>query len=322
MKKGTVLRIERISPDDGIGLRTVIFLKGCPLRCAWCSTPESHKMAPEWYYMQSKCRHCGLCLKTCPNGALRPSEDGTAVVRDPEKCVNCFQCAAVCLTHAIGIFGEEMTIDQIMKEINKDRLYYFYSNGGVTLSGGDILMQADFAREILKECREIMIDTAAEMDLYGSYENVAKLLPYLNRYFVDLKVMDPEMHKKWTGVSNETILSNIMRAGTEYPDTPLTVRMPIIPGVNDSEENIMALAGFCSRIPACRMIEFLPYHRLGSAKYRYIGKEYRFENVEPMSEEEAEEKISCLRGHLWPFAVTLSGREIVPATRWKQNGTP
>ena len=314
MRKGIVLRIERISPDDGNGLRTVIYLKGCPLRCAWCSTPESHKMAPEWYYMQSKCRHCGICLKTCPQGALRPSEDLTAVVRDSEKCVNCFKCASVCLTHAIDIFGKEMTVDQIMKEVNKDRLYYFYSDGGVTLSGGDVLMQADFAAEILKECREVMIDTAAEMDLYGPYDNVTKLLPYLNRYFVDLKVMDPEMHRKWTGVSNETVLSNIKRAGEEYPDTPLTVRMPIIPGVNDSEENLTALAEFCGTVKNCRTLEFLPYHRLGSAKYRYIGKKYLFEDVAPMTEEEAAEKIACIAGNAWPFSVILSGRELTEAS--------
>ncbi|MCI2062846.1 MAG: glycyl-radical enzyme activating protein [Eubacteriaceae bacterium] len=308
--EGTVLRIERISPDDGNGLRTVIFLKGCPLRCAWCSTPESHESEPEWYYMQSKCRYCGYCVKACGQNALSVSEDGSAIIRNKEKCINCFRCADACITKAIDVFGKKMTVDEVMKEINKDRLFYFCSNGGITLSGGDVLLQADFAGELLKECRENVINTSAELDMFGDYEKVKKIIPFLNSYFVDLKHMDPEEHIIWTGLSNRTILANIIRAGEEYPNTPMNARVPLIPGVNDSKKNITATAEFCRKVKSCRSLEFLPYHRLGTAKYKYLGIGYQFEHVKPLSEEETEERIRCLNGMDLPFPVKISGKVI------------
>ncbi|MGL6201797.1 MAG: glycyl-radical enzyme activating protein [Lachnospiraceae bacterium] len=185
MNQGTVLRIERISPSDGQGLRTVVYFKGCPLRCAWCSTPESQSSQPEWFYKQAKCQQCAACIMACPQSALSFSE--SAVIRDKSKCINCFKCASACLSHAIGIYGKTMTVDQVMREIRKDTLFYFYSEGGVTLSGGDVLVQADFAREILKACQEDCISTTAELDMYGSYKNVKKVLEYLDSYFVDIK---------------------------------------------------------------------------------------------------------------------------------------
>lgn len=311
MKKGTVLRIERISPNDGMGLRTVVFLKGCPLRCAWCSTPESHSKNPEWFYKQAKCRHCAKCIQTCPQHALAPSADRTAVVRDKTKCVNCFQCASVCLTHAIGIYGQDMRVDEVMKEIRKDSLFYFHSGGGVTLSGGDVLMQADFAQELLKACRDECINTSAELDMYGAYANVQKLLPYLNSYFVDIKHMDGAMHKQWTGVDNATILSNIQTASAEFPQVPLYARVPLIPGVNDQKANILATAAFCSRLPSCQSLEFLPFHRLGAAAYQYTDRPYAFAEQQAMTAEEAAQKIACLRGKALPYPVKVAGKIVV-----------
>ncbi|WP_329886354.1 glycyl-radical enzyme activating protein [Pseudoramibacter faecis] len=309
---GTVLRIERISPDDGMGLRTVIFLKGCPLRCAWCSTPESHKREPEWYYMQSKCRRCGHCIAACPNGALAFSADGSAIVRDQSRCHNCFRCADACIPHAIDIFGKTMSVDDIMREVQKDRLFYFYSGGGVTLSGGDVLLQADFAEAILKACKESLIDTTAELDLYGDYANLARLLPLLDSYFADLKHMDDAAHQKWTGVSNKTILANARRAGEAFPDTPMHARVPFIPGVNDTEENIVATAEFCREIPNCRSLEFLPYHRLGTAKYRYLGRPCPFEHITPLTVEATEEQVAILKARDWPFEIKIAGKVMFP----------
>lgn len=312
MKEGTVLRIERISPNDGVGLRTVVFLKGCPLRCAWCSTPESHSPKPEWFYKKIKCRHCADCIRACPQKALSPSADRTAVVRDTTKCIHCFRCADVCLTHAIGIYGSTMSVDDIMKDIRKDSLFYFHSGGGVTLSGGDVLMQADFAKELLKACREECINTAAELDMFGFYENVRKLMPYLDSYFVDLKQMDSVMHKKWTGVDNTTILSNIKRASEEFPHIPLHARVPLIPGVNDGEENLLQTAEFCTQLPSCVSLEFLPFHRLGASAYEYLGREYVFEEASALSREEALERISVLPIDDLPFEVKISGIAVTP----------
>lgn len=310
MKQGTVLRIERISPNDGMGLRTVIFLKGCPLRCAWCSTPESHKKEPEWFYKKALCRGCGRCIAACPNQALQMDKKEMTIIRDRTKCSNCLQCTKVCYYHAVGTYGQTMTIDQIMDKIRKDSLFYFYSGGGVTLSGGDILLQADFSREILKECKEECINTTAEMDFYGSYENIKKLLPYLDSYYVDLKMMDEERHKKWTGVSNESIKKNLSLAAKDFPQIPLTIRVPLISGVNDAEENIRETALFCESLKNCRTLEFLPFHRLGLATYEYIGKEYYFKEQSPMTEWEAKEKIRCITEQSWNFNIRVSGQQL------------
>ena len=311
--KGTVLRIERISPNDGNGLRTVVFLKGCALHCAWCSTPESQKCAPEWSYRQAKCIHCSKCIRECPAGALSPSEDLRALVRDRDKCVNCFRCAEVCLTRAIDIYGKTMTVDEIVRDIRKDSLFYFHSKGGVTVSGGDILLQADFAAALLSECREECLDTAAEMDMFGPYENVKKILPHLCSCFVDIKHMDPVLHRKWTGVDNGSILANIRRASEEFPKVPLHARVPLVPGVNDDRDNLEATARFCAQLTGCRTLEFLPFHRLGAAAYQYTGRKYHFAGLEAMSFDEAFSRVGFLAEKEWPFTIKIAGRKIGPA---------
>ena len=305
--EGRILRIEKISPNDGSGLRTVVFLKGCPLRCKWCSTPESQSGETELFYKQAKCIHCGRCIQVCPRHALSVSADRRAVVRDREKCIGCYKCVDACLTEATGLYGKTMTVDEVMHEIRKESLFYFFSGGGVTLSGGDVLLQADFAAEILRQCKEECMHTMAELDMYGDYENVAKILPYLDAYFADIKLMDPELHKRWTGRSNETILRNIRQAAEEYPDKSLHARAPIIPGVNDTLENIRATLEFCKQLPACRELEFLPYHRLGSATYDYLGRSYDFKDLEPLDKEAVTEKLQQLDLEGLPFAVRVSG---------------
>ena len=308
MKQGTVLRIEKISPNDGQGLRTVVFLKGCPLRCRWCSTPESQSAKPELFYKQAKCVHCGRCIMSCPQHALSVSADRRAVVRDRGRCVQCFRCAEVCLTEATGLYGKTMTVQEVMREIRKESLFYFFSGGGVTLSGGDVLLQAEFAAEILRQCKEECLNTTAELDMFGSYEKVRMVIEQLDSYYADIKLMDPEAHRKWTGQSNETILRNIRQASEEFPDTPLHARVPLIPGVNDSKENILATAEFCRTLPSCRELEFLPYHRLGSATYDYLDRPYEFRDMEPMPAETAEEAIRVLDRASLPFEVRVAQR--------------
>lgn len=307
MEKGAVLRIERISPQDGQGLRTVVFLKGCPLRCAWCSTPESQRAEPEWHYKQAKCQRCMRCIDACPHGALRFSPEKSGIVRDRDACAECFACADACLPKAIGVHGKIMTVDDVMKEIRKDSLFYFYSQGGVTLSGGDVLLQPVFAGEILKACREDCINTAAELDMFGHYENVARVMQFLDAVFADVKAMDAAVHKLWTGVDNRTILDNIVRVSTDFPKTPITVRVPLIPGINDSRESIEAAADFCATVKTCRTLEFLPYHRLGDAAYRYIDRAYECAHLPSMTNDQARQRVQFLTERNMPFTVKVSG---------------
>ncbi len=308
---GKILRIEKISLNDGPGMRTVVFFKGCPLRCAWCSTPESQKCEEEVYYQPQKCVRCGKCVAACSRGALSVNADTGLIDRDYSKCVHCFDCVRACLPKAQGKYGQDMTVKQVMKYIHRDEVFFFHSGGGVTLSGGDILMQAEFAQGILKECWDSGIHTMAELDMFGAYENVALLLPYLNAFYVDIKLMDPEKHKQWTGQSNETILSNVRRAAQECRKDAIHIRVPLIRDVNDSEENILQTAEFCCELPNCAELEFLPYHRLGQATYSYLGRSYPFEEQSPMSVDEAKEKLRCLVGREFPFPIRISGTEFL-----------
>lgn len=310
MEQGTVLRIERISPQDGQGLRTVVFLKGCPLRCAWCSTPESQSPTPEWFYKEAKCQHCSNCIAACPRAVLSFSPDGEKLLRDKDRCDNCFLCASACVPGAIGVYGKTMTVDEVMKEIRKDSLFYFYSRGGITLSGGDILLQSRFAAEILAACREDCIHTNAELDMFGKYENVADIMQFLDTCFIDIKLMDTAAHLRWTGVENTTILANTLLASADFPRTSMTVRVPLIPEITDSRQNVEATAEFCATLTNCEALEFLPYHRLGDAAYRSLARSYECTRIPPLSHEEAHRRIAFLAERKLPFALKISGKSI------------
>lgn len=310
--KANILRIEKISPTDGEGLRTVVFFKGCPLRCAWCSTPESQRAEPELYYQRNRCVSCGRCAAACPEGALSLGEDGR-VRRDRERCKDCFHCADVCPTRSLQIYGKEMTVKQVLREILKDEVFYFHSGGGVTLSGGDVLCYPDFAEELLRECKEAAINTSAELDMYGPYGRIERLLPWLDTFFADLKLMDPGRHKKWTGVSNEPILENLIRASRQCRKNAIHIRVPLIWDINDDRENILAAARFCSTLENCAELEFLPYHRLGQHSYEYLGRDYALEKLPAMNYEDAFSRVSFLRGESWHFPIRISGRLIAPA---------
>lgn len=314
---GRILRIEKISPNDGQGLRTVVFLKGCPLRCGWCSTPESQKKAFELYYRPAKCAFCGKCVEACPQKALKKGSDRIILDGCKEDCSDCLLCARVCPTGALGVYGMEMTVEQVMKQILKDEVFYFHSGGGVTLSGGDVLLQAEFAAALLKECRDNGIHTMAELDMYGDFSKVEMLLPYLNGLYIDIKHMDPLEHQRWTGVDNKTILENINKTAAYFKARHLKkavhFRIPLIWDVNDSEENIIRTAQFCAETGVCEELEFLPYHRLGESTYEYLGRAYAFAGKPKMTFEDACEKARVLRGRKLPFPVKISGKEMIKA---------
>ena len=236
--KGTVLRLEKSSIFDGDGLRTVVFLKGCPLRCRWCSTPESfHKK-------------------------IQTTLDGTIT------------------------YGQIMTVEEVMVEVRKDIPFYFHSGGGVTLSGGEILAQADFAYNIIRRSCWEGINTAIETSFYGEWLKIERILGCANTAFVDMKLMDPVKHKQFTGVENDIILENIRRAGQgRIRGLKLVIRRPLIPGVNDSKEELEALGAFLGELPGVDHLQLLPYHRLGTDTYRKLGVPYQLAELEVPDEE-------------------------------------
>ena len=247
--KGMVLRMEKAAVYDGEGMRTVVFLKGCPLRCQWCSTPESQ------------------------SGKVEVTKDGTIT------------------------YGKVMTVEEVLVEVRKDSLFYFHSGGGMTLSGGEILVQPEFVLALLRRARFEAIHSTIETTLFADWSVAEPILLAVDNAFVDLKIFDEEKHKKYTGVSNRLILENIRKAGHLKREGTLIIRTPLIPGVNDTKEELEAMGKFLSELPEVTGLELLPYHRLGTDTYRKLGREYLLKDVEVPSPEHMEWCRSVVRRH-------------------------
>lgn len=289
---GKVLRIERSSNKDGAGLRTVVFLKGCPLRCEWCSTPESQSASYEVGFLPSLCIKCGECAKACLHGLIHfDAVDGVSA--EPLGCAGCGRCKTACTRSAVRIYGREMSSDELMEEIVKDDVF-FHHGGGVTLSGGEVLSQPDFVMDILKRCHGFGIDAAMESCAFAKWGVLAPMLDYLSSIFIDVKIMDPVKHESYTGAGNALVLDNIVRIDSS-DKTKLTIRVPFIPTVNDDVENFEMLAYFCSGLRNLLAIEILPYHRLGLETYRNLGRPVPFPEIFPPRREEIEDKIVPLK---------------------------
>ena len=291
---GSVLKIERTSIHDGQGLRTVIFLKGCPLRCRWCSTPESQRSTPQRGYARDRCVSCGICVRSCPEGALAMSEDSQKVLTDSLKCKNCFVCVSKCLHGALKKYGSLMSVREVVREITKDEIFFFHSGGGVTISGGEPLSQPDFVSEVLKECRELGIHTAIETSLHAPFESIEKIMPWLNVLYVDIKHMDKEFHRQWVGSDNSLILDNIQKIDQSKYPLEIIVRIPMVTGANDSDSNLSATAEFCKSLKKLKEIEVLAYHRLGLETYRNLEMDYTLKELVPQSGEQILERARFL----------------------------
>jgi pyruvate formate lyase activating enzyme len=281
---GLVLNIQHFCTHDGPGIRTTVFLKHCSLRCKWCSNPESIHPKPELAYNPSKCigkKECGLCLKPpFPEGAMY-------VIDGPDDKVHVnwdlagecdHETISLCPTKALHLFGQEMTVDEVLDEVEQDSAFYRESGGGITLSGGECLLQPDFSAALLAGAHQRGINTAIETAGNVPWRFMEKVLPHVDLMLHDHKLTDPERHKKWCGVDNSRILENFKRAYETFPQTKFIARTPLIPGVNDDEEHIRAVLAFIRPHQNVIDYELLPYHRFGESKYGFLGRVYELED--------------------------------------------
>ncbi|MFQ5650107.1 MAG: glycyl-radical enzyme activating protein [bacterium] len=267
----TIFDIQRFSLHDGPGIRTTIFFKGCPIRCAWCQNPESHQTRPEIAFYAEQCKESYHCLEVCPNDAVLTGKQHRV---DYAKCNSCGECASACVFGALRIIGREWCRESLIGEILKDKDYFLDSGGGVTLSGGEPMMQVEFLQKFLPSLKSHRIHVNIETCGVLKWEKMAKVIPFLDLIYYDLKHMNPKIHKKHTGVDNRIILSNFEKLAKVFPN--LQARMPVIPGINDDRENIFAVAQFLKR-NGQHSIHCLPYHNLGQSKLIRINS-----GVEPL----------------------------------------
>jgi pyruvate formate lyase activating enzyme len=264
---GVVFDIQRYSIHDGPGIRTTVFLKGCPLRCVWCQNPESQNREPELLLNRTLCGGCGQCIPVCTVFANSLLERRSQV--DRTKCVRCGTCVTTCPNQARRLSGKFMTVDEVLKVVRKDLKFYEASGGGITLSGGEATFQPDFASALLRKSKELKIHTALETCGYVSWKVLDQLLPYVDLVLYDIKHWDSEIHQRGTGVSNQIIFENAKRVAEIKP---MKARVPLIPGFNDSEHDIRSIASFIGSLPNQIEMDLLAYNPLGEGKYERLGK--------------------------------------------------
>lgn len=290
---GFITEVERYGIHDGPGIRSVVFLKGCPLRCAWCCNPETQQRYVEMAFFHDKCINCGKCVLDCKYNAITVVDEEMVV--DRSICENnCygktekFPCTLRCYSGARKAIGESRTVLEVYKEVIRDLPFYERTNGGVTISGGEALFQPNFVYSLLRYCKENWINTAIETCGSGSTEDYTLIAPFLDVVFVDLKNLDVEKHKSWTTHDNTLILKNIKHLSelALIHGFKMYVRVPVIPGFNDSKQHILDIGNLikdeCKGVTG---IELLAYHKLGRGKYKSIGREYALKDLDPPSEE-------------------------------------
>lgn len=270
MASGTIFNIQKFCVNDGPGIRTTVFFKGCPLNCVWCHNPESKKAVPEVFYNASKCIKCGKCMAKCDENAHDFSGDVHNYKR--EKCIVCGKCCDLCPTEALEVAGYEITAEDALKEVLKDKAFYDNSGGGMTLSGGEPMMQYEFALELMKRAKEEGLHTCMETCGFADSEKYREIARYVDIFLFDYKITNKEDHKKYTGVSNDKILANLFMLDEMGKNTVL--RCPIIPTINDTDEHLLAIAKTANRLKNVLEVNIEPYHPLGSGKSEMLGKDY------------------------------------------------
>lgn len=267
---GTIFKIKRFSVHDGPGIRTSVFLKGCPLNCIWCHSPEGISSDITIWYDKSLCIACGECIKACPNNALTLLNDPDSQIKiDRQSCCLAGDCVKVCPTGAIQYTGSKTNLADVITEIEKDKLYYTTSGGGVTLTGGEPLYQPEFSAAILEACKNRYIHTAIESSLFCEKETIKRILDFVDLFLVDMKIFDPQQHQLYTGKSNEIIRGNIKFLAENGKD--ILIRIPMIDNITDTEENKIAIRNFINSIDSRIPIEYLSYNPLASNNYKKLA---------------------------------------------------
>ena len=292
-----IFDIMKYSIHDGPGIRTTVFFKGCPLKCQWCHNPESQGFGQELMYWPDRCIGCGQCLEICPNGAVVSTAGKFEYLRD--ECQACGACCKACHAGARELVAKTMSVSEVMAEIEKDLIFYDESGGGVTFSGGEAVMQPVFLLELLKECRKKEIHATVETCGYVNLEFLQTISDYVNLFLYDLKLMDHQKHQNFTGVPNELILDNLRWLAEHHPR--VIVRVPIIPGINDDEENLSQLGDFVASLKRVSELHILPYHKAGVDKYQRLGLIYLLPDIQSPDNEHLEQIV----GRLEKFGLTV-----------------
>ena len=304
--RGTVFDVKKFAVHDGPGIRTTLFVKGCPLNCIWCHNPEGISRALRLWYFQNKCIGCGGCIRICPEAALSTeSPDNPAIIIDHGKCTGCGLCVEECPTTALSFDGREIEHTEAVRELLQDRPFYEKSGGGITLSGGDPVLQYEFSLAVLKGCREAGVHTAIETSMYAKEEVLMRFIDFVDLFIVDIKLFDAEAHRRYTGTGNQLILSNFRKLAEA--GCSILVRIPLIPGITDSEDNLSSIASFVSGVSAETPIELINFNPLAGNKYRIMHADAgHLKHLKPFSEDEMEHFRSIL---------TVNGAKVLKETK-------
>lgn len=282
--QGSVFNIQRYSLHDGPGIRTIVFFQGCPLRCLWCSNPESQPMNFQMLFQEKDCIGCRECMRPCGDGAITFGEDDFYPNIDRKKCISCLSCVEACPTKALHVSGSRMSVEEVMEEVLRDKAFYDKSGGGLTLSGGEALMQPEFAIALLDAARNQGIHTAIETTGYAQPEVFDRVTEHADMILFDFKQLDDGKHQQFTGVSNKLILRNLKAIiSRQTPD--LIVRIPVIPDFNHSPDEMAEMAEFLVEQGA-KKVHLLPFHQMGENKYKMLGIDYEFGEYKALHEED------------------------------------
>ena len=283
---GLISTVQKYSTKDGPGIRNTVFMKGCPLGCLWCSNPELIRPLPDLLYAREKCEQCGTCIETCPHDALSFGADGFIEV-DRLKCAACGDCVAVCPQSALELAGKYVTVDELVAELLKDKVFYQTSNGGVTFSGGEPLWQAGFVASVAKRMKEEGIPTALDTAGDVGWCRFEEVLPYIDLVLYDIKTADHELHRRLTGRENDIIVMNAKLLAER--NVPMHVRLVLVPGLNDNPDEIKARMDIVAELSSVQQVDLLPYHRYGVGKYARLGLDYPLADLPEYEEEQLAE---------------------------------